>query len=41
VTYPPFEGTIADGYVWGRGALDMKCGLAMMIAALLRAKAEN
>ena len=40
-TYPPFEGMIADGYVWGRGALDMKCGLAMMIAALLRAKAEN
>jgi acetylornithine deacetylase/succinyl-diaminopimelate desuccinylase-like protein len=40
-TYPPFEGRIADGYVWGRGALDMKCGLAMMIASLLRAKAEN
>jgi acetylornithine deacetylase/succinyl-diaminopimelate desuccinylase-like protein len=40
-TYPPFEGRIADGFVWGRGALDMKCGLAMMIASLLRAKAEN
>ncbi len=40
-TYPPFEGTIADGYVWGRGTLDMKCGLAMMISCLLRAKAEN
>jgi acetylornithine deacetylase/succinyl-diaminopimelate desuccinylase-like protein len=40
-TYPPFEGKIADGYVWGRGTLDMKCGLAMMIASLLRAKAEN
>ena len=34
-TYPPFEGMVADGYVWGSGALDMKCGLAMMIAALL------
>ncbi|OPX91745.1 M20/M25/M40 family metallo-hydrolase [Pelotomaculum sp. PtaB.Bin117] len=39
--YPPFEGTIAEGCVWGRGALDMKGGLAMMLAACLRAKAEN
>ncbi|MBN2500107.1 MAG: M20 family peptidase [Anaerolineales bacterium] len=23
-TYPPFSGEIADGFVWGRGALDMK-----------------
>ena len=23
-THPPFAGTIADGYVWGRGALDDK-----------------
>lgn len=39
--YPPFEGKIAEGYLWGRGALDMKGGVAMMISALLRAKAEN
>ncbi len=39
--HPPFEGQIADGFVWGRGALDMKGGLAMMLAAFLRAKAEN
>jgi acetylornithine deacetylase/succinyl-diaminopimelate desuccinylase-like protein len=34
--HPPFDATIADGHVWGRGALDMKSGVAMMIAALLR-----
>ena len=40
-THPPFEGKVADGYVWGRGALDMKGGVAMMLAAFLRAKAEG
>jgi acetylornithine deacetylase/succinyl-diaminopimelate desuccinylase-like protein len=40
-THPPFEGKVADGYVWGRGALDMKGEVAMMLAALLRAKAEG
>jgi len=39
--HPPFEGKLVDGWVWGRGALDMKGGVAMMLAAFLRAKAEG
>jgi len=38
-SWPAFGGEIADGYVWGRGALDMKGGVAMMVAAFLRAAA--
>ena len=40
-TYPPFEGRIVDGFVWGRGALDMKGGVAMLLAAFLKASAEK
>lgn len=39
--HDPFGGEIIDGYVWGRGALDMKGAVANMICALLRAKAEG
>ncbi len=39
--HPPFAAEIADGFVWGRGALDMKGGVAMLVAAFLRARAEN
>lgn len=39
--HPPFEGKVVDGYVWGRGALDDKGGVAMILAAFLRAKAEG
>lgn len=39
--HPPFEGEAIDGFVWGRGSLDMKGGVSMMLAAFLRAKAEN
>ena len=41
-THPPFDGVRADGHVYGRGACDMKSGLAAMIvaaAALERAEA--
>jgi acetylornithine deacetylase/succinyl-diaminopimelate desuccinylase-like protein len=40
-THPPFEGKVADGCVWGRGALDMKGGIAMMMAAIMRARAAG
>ena len=32
-THPPFAGVVADGYVWGRGALDMKQALIGYIEA--------
>jgi acetylornithine deacetylase/succinyl-diaminopimelate desuccinylase-like protein len=31
-TVDPFSGAVQDGYVWGRGAVDMKDMLAMIIA---------
>jgi len=30
---PPFSGAIKDGYVWGRGASDMKGGCAALLSA--------
>lgn len=39
--HPPFGGDIINGCVWGRGALDMKGGVAMMLAAVLRAASEG
>jgi len=37
----PFIGEEMDGYIWGRGALDMKGAVAMMLAAVMRARLEN
>ncbi|EHR61298.1 M20/M25/M40 family metallo-hydrolase [Saccharomonospora cyanea] len=33
-TVDPFSGTVADGYVWGRGAVDMKDFCATVLAAV-------
>jgi carboxypeptidase PM20D1 len=32
-THPPFSGAIADGYIWGRGALDNKSSLVAIMEA--------
>jgi len=37
-TRPPFSGKVTDGFVWGRGALDMKHMAAMSLEAMLLAK---
>lgn len=34
--YPPFEATIDNGMMYGRGAADMKSGVAAMVTALAR-----
>jgi succinyl-diaminopimelate desuccinylase len=35
-THDPFGGEIADGFIFGRGAVDMKGGIAAMLAAVAR-----
>ncbi|MDP9848688.1 M20/M25/M40 family metallo-hydrolase [Streptosporangium lutulentum] len=37
----PFSGEIRDGYIWGRGAVDMKDMDAMMLAVLRQMKTEG
>jgi acetylornithine deacetylase/succinyl-diaminopimelate desuccinylase-like protein len=40
-TVPPFAGEIRDGYVWGRGAVDMKDMCATLLTVLSRWSAEG
>jgi acetylornithine deacetylase/succinyl-diaminopimelate desuccinylase-like protein len=37
----PFSGEVRDGYVWGRGAIDMKDMVAMMLAVARRFKRDG
>ena len=39
--HPPFGGDLVDGFLWGRGSLDMKSGIAMMLHAIPRAKTDG
>ena len=34
-THPPFSGAVIDGTIWGRGATDMKSGVAAFVAAAI------
>ncbi len=40
-THPPFDGVIADGFVWGRGAIDDKGSLICLFEALESLLAEG
>ena len=40
-THPPFAGEIADGQIWGRGAIDMKNMAAMSVAIMARLARER
>ena len=39
--HPPFSGEIADGYLWGRGAIDMKHMVAMTLAVARQLKRQG
>ena len=40
-TYPAFSGTVADGVIWGRGAIDVKIGVVALMEALELLLSEN
>ena len=39
-THPPFQAAIADGFIYGRGAVDMKGNIACFLAAVLEFTAD-
>lgn len=39
-THPPFAGEVHDGFVWGRGALDMKGTVAQQLVVFLTLKRQ-
>jgi acetylornithine deacetylase/succinyl-diaminopimelate desuccinylase-like protein len=39
--HPPFGGELIDGEVWGRGALDMKGGVAILLSSLMRVASSD
>ncbi|MGZ8463942.1 MAG: M20 family peptidase [Candidatus Binatia bacterium] len=40
-TYPPFSGQLADGYIWGRGAMDDKASVLGILEAVERLLSEG
>ena len=38
---PPYSGALVDGYIWGRGTLDMKAGLVGVFEAIERLLAQG
>lgn len=40
-THPPFDGVIADGFVWGRGSLDDKSTVVLVMEAVEKLTAEG
>jgi len=39
--FPPFSGTVSEGFIWGRGALDMKSTLVAILEAINQLISKN